>query len=297
MTQSGATFQCNICASIQPRPETFDREAVSCANCGSNIRTRGLMYVLSMELFALPLAVPDFPRVKSLRGLGTSDENLYAQSLAQHFDYRNTFFDREPRFDLTNPAAEDRSRYDFIVSSDVFEHVTPPVENAFRNVFQMLKPGGVLLMTVPYSIEPETLEHYPELHQFGFAQVAGELVLVNRTKSGELQIFEKPVFHWAGGQKSLEARQFTEADLCATMRRAGFSDVRIYTEHYAPFGIEYAETWSLPIAARKGDFSFRADSARDVLEQWRDLRAKHVAQMDRLSKSYWFRIGRKLGFY
>jgi len=290
-------FQCNICGSIQPRPEKFDREAVSCASCGSNIRTRGLMYVLSMELFGLPLVLPDFPRVKSLRGMGTSDENLYAQRLDQHFDYRNTFFDRSPRFDLTNPPAEDRGRYDFIVSSDVFEHVTPPVEGSFRNVFSMLKPSGVLLMTVPYSIEPATLEHYPELHRFGFAQVDGEMVLVNRTKSGELQVFEKPVFHWASGQKSLEARQFTEADLRATMSAAGFSEIRFYTENYPAFGIEYSEAWSLPIAARKGDFSFRVESARDVLEQWRDLRGKHTAQNARFEKSYWFRIGRKLGLY
>lgn len=253
--------------------------------------------MLSMELFGLPLTLPDFPRVKSLRAIGTSDENLYAERLAQHFDYRNTFFDREPRFDLTNPPAEDRGRYDFIVSSDVFEHVLPPAQAAFRNTFEMLKSSGVLLMTVPYSIEPETLEHYPDLHQFGFAEVAGELVLVNRTKSGELQVFEKPVFHWAGGQKSLEARQFTEADLRATVLDAGFTSVRIYAEHYPPFGIEYAETWSLPIAARKGDFSFPVESARDILEQWRNLRAKHNAQMQRFGKSYWFRIGRKLGLY
>ena len=297
MDATGANFQCNICGEPVPRPETFEREAESCVNCKSNIRTRGMMYVLSMELFGLPLPLPDFPRVKSLRGLGTSDENLYAQRVAEHFDYRNTFFDREPRFDLTKPPAEDRGRYDFILSSEVFEHVPHPVEQSFRNAFEMLKPGGVLIMTVPYSIEPETLEHYPNLHQFGFAQVAGELVLVNRKTSGEIEVFEKPVFHWAAGQKSLEMREFTESDLRRILREAGFSDVRIYGEHYGRFGIEYAEAWSLPIAARKGEYVLRRESARDVLEQWRDLRQKFTAQTRRLEKSYWFRLGRKLGLY
>jgi len=250
-----------------------------------------------MELFGLPLALPDFPRIKSLRGLGTSDENLYAQRVGEHFDYRNTFFDREPRFDLMSPAAEEMGRYDFILSSDVFEHVLHPASRAFRNAFEMLKPGGVLLMTVPYSIEPATLEHYPDLHQFGFAQIAGELILVNRTKSGELQFFEKPVFHLASGQKSLEMREFNEAGLRQMLDAAGFSQVRIYSDSYAPFGIEYSESWSLPIAARKGEFAFRVESARDVLEQWRDLRMKFNAQMQRFGRSYWFRIGRKLGFY
>jgi len=77
-------FNCNICgAANRHAGKPLDREQPSCSSCGSSVRTRGLLRVLSLELFGLNLALPDFPRVKSLRGLGISDSN--------------------PRFDVTNP--------------------------------------------------------------------------------------------------------------------------------------------------------------------------------------------------
>ena len=39
-------------------------------------------------------------------------------------------------------------------------------------------------------------------------------------------------------------------------------------EHYLPFGIVHAETWSLPIAARKQPFAMSRDGVSEVMEQW-----------------------------
>jgi SAM-dependent methyltransferase len=254
------------------------------------------MLTLSMELFGVRLTVAEFPRVKSLRGIGTSDENQYATQLAGKLDYRNTFYDREPRFDVTNPPPEHESgTFDFVISSEVFEHVPPPVERAFENVARLLKPSGVLIMTVPYSLEWSMREHYPELHEFGFAMLGGEQVLVNRSKTGEIRVFEHPVFHRSGNDTSLEVREFSERDLVALLRGSGFRDVKIYSENCPEFGIVYAEPCSLPIAARKGDFAFSRESARELVEEWRAVKQKHDAEMRGLLKSYWFRIGRKLG--
>jgi 2-polyprenyl-3-methyl-5-hydroxy-6-metoxy-1,4-benzoquinol methylase len=50
-----------------------------------------------------------------------------AQRLARKFDYVNTFFDGEPRFDITETHPDQYGTYDFIISADVFEHVPPPV--------------------------------------------------------------------------------------------------------------------------------------------------------------------------
>src|SRR5262249_31778355 len=145
----------------------FDREKPSCSSCGSNVRTRGLIHTLSMELFGASMPLPDFPRIKSLRGMGTSDSYQYAGRLAEKFDYRNTFYDRAPRFDILHPAQEEYGKYDFVISSEVFEHVAAPAEAAFHNVCRLLKPAGFLLLTVPYSTEGTTVEHFPDLHQFG----------------------------------------------------------------------------------------------------------------------------------
>lgn len=247
-----------------------------------------------MELFGVNLAAPDFPRVKSLRGIGTSDENWYANRLAEKFDYRNTFYDREPRFDIANPPEEEFGKYDFLISSEVFEHVPPPVEAAFSNAFRLLKPTGVLVLTVPYSIEPSPTEHFPGLHQFGLVQLGGRTVLVNRTRSGELQVFDNVVFHGGRGS-TVEMREFTEESLKALLARAGFSDIRIYSGDYEPFGIVRSEAWSLPIAARQGPPSLSFDATRDIVEEWRDLKLKFNAGMASLNRSLWFRVGRKLG--
>ena len=132
--ESVIEFICNICnTSNRCAAQELAGEKPSCSKCGSSVRTRGLLQVLSMELFGMNLALPDFPRVKSLRGFGTSDQNEYAVRLAEKLDYRNTFYDREPRFDIANPPEEEFGKYDFIVSSEVFEHVPPPAEACFES--------------------------------------------------------------------------------------------------------------------------------------------------------------------
>jgi hypothetical protein len=125
-------------------------------------------------------------------------------------------------------------------------------------------------------------------------ELGGRIALVNRTRTGELQVFENIVFHGGKGS-TLEMREFTESALKALLAGAGFSEVRIYAEDYRPFGIVRSEAWSLPIAARKGTFAFSAAATRDVVEEWRELRLKFDAEMKRLDRNLWFRVGRKLG--
>src|SRR5215472_10801552 len=80
-------FTCNLCGGANRRAaKDLGREEATCSSCGSNVRTRGIVQALSMELFGINLALPDFPRVKSIRGVGTSDSSQYANRLAEKFD-------------------------------------------------------------------------------------------------------------------------------------------------------------------------------------------------------------------
>ena len=54
-----------------------------------------------MELFGEGLPLPEFPCLPAVKGLGLSDQVSYAGTLAGKFDYTNTFYDREPRIDIT----------------------------------------------------------------------------------------------------------------------------------------------------------------------------------------------------
>lgn len=251
---ASGSFICNVCgAACERPPEPVGREVPGCAQCGSTVRLRGLVALLSEELFGTALALPDFPPLKTVRGFGMSDPDELATRLAEKFAYTNTFYHQPPRLDITAPPEDEIGRNDFIISSEVLEHVPPPVEQAFANLYRLLKPGGVLLLTVPYSLEPQVKEHYPELHEYALASPGGRPVLVNRRRDGTVEVFENLCFHGGGGS-TLEMRVFTEDALKQMLLAAGFTEVRVAAEDVAEFGVEHAETWSLPIAARKGAF-------------------------------------------
>jgi hypothetical protein len=255
------------------------------------VRIRGLIHALTTELFGVSLALPDVPRVRSLAGLGLSDAELYAERLRDRFDYRNTYYAREPRLDLLNPPPSEIGRYDFAIASEIFEHIPAPVDRAFENVRSLLKPNGALILTVPYSLDARTREHFPHLHRFAFAQVAGQTVLVNQRPDGALDVTGGIVLHVGCEGPAPEFREFSEADLRASLSSAGFCEARVYSDNYPQFGILHAETCSLPIVARKGTYCMSADGAREIVEQWRD--AHH--ELKRLGGTWWFRVGRKLG--
>jgi hypothetical protein len=67
------------------------------------------------------------------------------------FSYRNTFFHTEPLIDIIDPPTELLGTLDSVISTDVFEHVVPPVERAFEGAFRLLKPGSALVLTVPFT--------------------------------------------------------------------------------------------------------------------------------------------------
>jgi SAM-dependent methyltransferase len=264
-------FICNICGTQNIGVQRFGREVNTCSGCPSTIRTRSLLYMFSMELFGVPLILPDFPILKTLRGMGMTDLPAYADVLAEKFDYKNTFFDEEPKLDISNTAGMEAAALDFLISTEVFEHVRPPVERAFQNVGHLLGPDGILFLTVPYGLHGETAEHFPNLADSGLVHLQGGSVLVNRTAEGELQMFDQLNFHGGPGS-TLEMRILTEPSLRRMLLDAGFSDVRLYGENYPPFGICHTENWSLPMAARKQPFVLGDRFGAAFMRQYSDSR-------------------------
>jgi SAM-dependent methyltransferase len=279
-------FLCNICGAEAARPaEGFGRESASCPQCHSSMRVRAVVALLSQELLGAHLTLPEFPVMKSIQGIGMSDSPGLAERLAEKLDYTNTFYHQAPRFDVVNPDPADFGRYDFILTSEVMEHVPPPIEQSFANLFRLLKPDGVLIMTTPYTLGGKTREHFPELHEFTLASPGGQTVLINRRRDGTLETFENLVFHGGPGS-TVEIRVFTEESLRENLRSAGFSSVHVASENVPEFGVEHAETWSLPMAARK--LPYRApvgDVARAYVQVCR--RNEHIEEeLARLKSDY-----------
>lgn len=243
-------FRCNLCgAGNEVSLPNLGRETPTCQRCGSTMRFRSIVHLLAMELFGYGQALIDLPPRKDICGIGLSDSEAYAELLRSRLDYTNTFFHTEPRLDIANAPDELTGRYDFLISSDVFEHVLPPVSRAFANVRRILKPGGVFIFSVPFGLDPDTVEHYPELADFRIADEGGRWTLRNRTTDGREQVFTDLVFHGGPGS-TLEMRLFSLPALEREFRQAGFTSMRVAGEAYLPFGILWPEPWSIPIVAR-----------------------------------------------
>lgn len=207
---------------------------------------------LTTVLFGQSVALPDLPIRKDIHGIGLTDWSDYAPRLTELFSYENTFYHEEPRLDISDPAISPDllNSQDFLISSDVFEHVVPPVDRSLRNVWRILKPGGFLVLTVPYAPRTETVEHFPDLNEFTVSEQGdGTFVLRNVTAAGEIQEFNQLIFHGGPGA-TLEMRVFGEGDLLVRLRDAGFTEVRIHRTDFT-HGIWWPENWSLPISARK----------------------------------------------
>ncbi len=286
-------FTCNICGATCQRPgEPLEREHEDCPSCQSSLRVRALIALLSKEIFGALLTLPEFPVLKGVRAIGMSDSADLAARLAEKFDYTNTFYDQAPWFDVTNPDVHDTARYDFILSSEVLEHVPPPVERAFATLHRMLKPDGLLLMTTPYNLGGKTTEHFPELHQYALATVGGRTILVNRRRDGSMETFQNLTFHQAPAQtrgghgSSREMRVFTEESLRAILCNAGFPDVHFGSENFAEFGIDHAESWSLPISARKGNFRPPVPELALQYREAQRLAARKIRDLEAITAEY-----------
>jgi len=227
-----------------------DREARSCMACGSNMRFRSLIaaWQQAMPSIGKPGVLLDAARDKALVGLGMSDAGLYASVLAVKYAYANTFFHMEPRLDIRQPQARWLGRHDFVLSSDVLEHVDGDPAVAFANLRRLLKPGGVLAFTVPYGDNETTVEHYPDLHDYRIEGEGAARVLVNRTLEGIEQRFGNLCFHGGDGS-TLELRIYALPDIERYLRQAGFDAIRVHRDELPQWGITARHGRGLPITA------------------------------------------------
>lgn len=229
-------FRCNACGNQTSNLRTrFTREEWTCYECGSTVRLRSVIHALSNELFGESLALPDFPHRPDITGVGLTDWDGYASGLAEKFSYTNTYYHQEPYLDIMSIDTMLHGLYDFIIASDVFEHTAPPVTKAFENAQRLLKPNGVMILTVPY-VAGTTKEHFPELHRFSLHQQEEGWVLHNQTADGRSQEFSDITFHGGPGTV-VEMRLFGMDSLLQDLQRAGFKSVRIYNEDYPESGI------------------------------------------------------------
>lgn len=246
----GTDYVCNICGQAAKfEPEGDWREAPSCGNCGSSVRARQIAHCVTLGMLGQSVPLPSVDR-KDVRGVGLSDANTITGALATAFSYTNSYYHQQPLLDICAPAPHWIGSVNFLVSSDVFEHVPNPVAKAFSGAYDVLQDNGLLVLTVPFDDRPGTTEHFPDIMAFETISFDGEWLLIGKQADGRFQVHQDPVFHGGPGT-TVEMRFFGLTDLIENLRNAGFVDIHVHTDPVVEYGIFPPHQQGLPITAWK----------------------------------------------
>ena len=212
-------FYCPLCGEItQKRP--VHREDSAC-QCGASWRAQACMLSILEGLRISPSLKPvEIKSDLSTLGVGISDDFLLSKRLSNLFFYTNSFYHCFPILDVVNPPESTINYFDFISCSDVLDQTIPPSSISLTGIYQMLKPGGFVIISVPCSLNEETVEYYPDLESFSINDGA----LHWTSASGVKHIDEHPKFHEGSGQ-TLTFRLWSFDDLTRQCESVGFSEV------------------------------------------------------------------------
>lgn len=183
---SGTNIFCNVCGSsttvfydfpnVENRTEHrigLLRETLQCRRCGATMRDRTLAYALLEALNARDPAaaesiyeLSDHASLKQ-RILDTDSFSVMSRLLARHANYVRSSF----KPDIPFGVELEKNRYnvnlerinfpnesfDVVLTSDVAEHIRD-IDGAHREIFRVLRPGGLYIFTVPY--DPNCPSHH-----------------------------------------------------------------------------------------------------------------------------------------
>ncbi len=251
---------------------------------------------------------------------------MYAVELAKRVGYVNTFYHREPKLDIKDLNYGSANSLDFIIASEVFEHIPYPVQSAFDNLYRLLKPGGVVLFSVPWRPAGYTVEHFGALYEWQIVDWRDSKILINRTEGNSWEVFSELQFHGGPGE-TLEMRLFSKPGLVDNFKAAKLT-VEFVRSSFLQHGVVFVDPWSLPCIAIKpvladtaedspGAVSNHSQESRneirtlyhelDRLTAWAELLEKKSLSLERellhattkqdLAKSSkWIKLGRRFGF-
>ncbi len=162
----GLDRYCNICGYRFAQFNTFNgRENASCPVCGSVERHRHL----AVHLFAL------LPFLQGKKILHFAPEaiikNILMSSYAEYYDADIVQWKATYCIDITKISFED-AFFDYVLAIHVLEHIVDDAL-ALRNIFRVLKPGGVAILSVPifqqFFEQPEAVTPEERLTLYGQA--------------------------------------------------------------------------------------------------------------------------------
>lgn len=216
------------------------REAQNCTWCKSTSRERAILFQIHKQVLLKKTRYP-FRKVKIL---GVSDGYLTSTALTRIYKkrYTNYHYHIEPKLDITDVSQSLCASADIVSCSEVLEHVQPPIQKAFDGLYQILKPDGVVVLSVPHTdINGEHIEHFPVMTDSGLFERGSRYVLVGRGLDGQMFEFLDLTFHGGIGT-TLEYRIFSQKSLIKFLESSNFKKL-LSCKNMRLFGINW-EPWS-----------------------------------------------------
>ena len=250
--QKKLVFRCNLCgADSDFQEKSLHRELPSCQACGSTVRHRQVI-----QAYHVVRSMVGVLGGRRRKVVGLSDHYLISDFFAglKEIHYINTFVDENPKLDITKPDKELLKSASILISSDVLEHVTFPLGKALCGKFEVLQPGGWLILTCPYVVRGPAVEHYPWLTDYRVDVLKeGVFKVVALDANNQEFEIEHPIFHGGPG-RTLEMRALALDVILQELDEAGFRNIRVLADDYKSLGIIPTEGQGVIVAQRPQRF-------------------------------------------
>ena len=213
--------QCNICGWRGTFTRTEDgREGYLCGNCSASSRHRAVVSALRLVVGAPAIPLYAWSASHATVILESSARGSYPVMLADKYTYIAPEYDpakiaegaRPDRYADFQDLHFAKETMDIVIASEVFEHVRRD-RLGFTEIHRVLKPGGSLILTVPYDPTLETTIQRID------------------TSGPEDRHLLEPEYHGGGGH-TLTYRNYGR-DLPALLQEVGFSVLRLHMDHPA----------------------------------------------------------------
>ena len=216
-----------------------NREGNKCNKCGSYWRTRAVITALLMHFrndYKVPLlkTQPDF----SLISVGMSDDLSITKFLPNFTMHTNTLLDSYPELNLLELKPDQVEISDILICSDVLEHVVNNIELSFINLYRILKPNGLLILSVPlikvhekYSsrniqnsdfLKTGVREYYPNINEWRHDEITDSIIWTDSSNS--VHKMNSPEWHGGIGL-TLTFRLFSKDYIVHNLKTVGFGHV------------------------------------------------------------------------
>ena len=161
----GEGFECEVCGSkysrfVPDRPSEENRialeknnviagygENIICPNCGSTARERLVLHILKHKLALTGKKVLHLSPEKNIYQFIKDKAEVITADLLPGF-YK-TIDGLVQKQDATNFTFTDNS-FDMVIGNHILEHI-PDDAKAMKEIFRVLKTGGIAILQVPYS--------------------------------------------------------------------------------------------------------------------------------------------------